>query len=550
MASNILRVIPLGGLGEIGKNMMVLELDNDMIVVDAGVMFPEEDMLGIDLVIPDISYILDRSHKLRSFIITHGHEDHTGALPYVLKQIKAPVYCSRLARGLIEVKLKEHKLAGQAEVRTVGAGERVRFGEFQVEFIQVAHSIPDSFALAISTPVGTVIHTGDFKLDYTPVMGQATDLARLARLGNEGVLLLLSDSTYAEISGYTQSEQAVGDALDRIIAKAPGRVIIATFASLISRIQQVIDAAARYDRRVFVIGRSMVDNVQMALEHGYLKAPEGVLGTLDDLRRTPDEKTVVVSTGSQGEPTSALVRMANNDHRNINIVEGDTVILSSTPIPGNEMLVNRTIDNLCRLGANVLHGRIADVHVRGHAASEELKLILDLVKPRFFVPVHGEYRHMLAHAKLAQIMNVQDDNIFVMEDGDVLELDGADGSIVERVPASHVYVDGLAVGVDQVVLRDRRHLSTDGIVVVIMAVDKQTGQVIGRPDIVTRGFPEVEGVEDVLESTRDVAVNALSGAAHVAEWSDTNTKVKDAVAQHLYDKIRRRPMILPMTLEV
>lgn len=550
MPSNKLRVVPLGGLGEIGKNMMVLELDDDMIVVDAGVMFPEEDMLGIDLVIPDVSYILDRRDKLRAFVITHGHEDHTGALPYVLKQIKAPVYSSRLTRGLIEVKLKEHKLAGQVEVRSVAAGERVRFGEFQVEFVQVAHSIPDSFGLAIHTPVGTVFHTGDFKLDYTPVMGQATDLARLARLGNEGVLLLLSDSTYAEISGYTPSEQAVGEALDHFISNAPGRVIIATFASLISRIQQVIDAAARYDRRVFVIGRSMVDNVQMALEQGYLRAPEGVLGTLDDLRRTPPEKTVVVSTGSQGEPTSALVRMANNDHRNINIVPGDTVILSSTPIPGNEMLVNRTIDNLCRLGAEVLHGRMANVHVRGHASQEELKLVFTLLKPSFFVPVHGEYRHMLAHARLAQTMRVPENNIFVLEDGDVLELDGTTASVVDKVPASHVYVDGLAVGVDQVVLRDRQHLATDGIVVVIMAVDKQTGQVIGRPDIVTRGFPEADDLDEILDRTREVAAEAVTGADHVAEWSDVNTKVKDAVAQHLYDRMRRRPMILPMTLEV
>ncbi|MFQ5879152.1 MAG: ribonuclease J, partial [Dehalococcoidia bacterium] len=411
-------------------------------------------------------------------------------------------------------------------------------------------SIPDSMGLAIRTPLGTVVHTGDFKLDYTPVMGQATDLTRLAQLGSESVLLLLADSTYAEVPGYTPSERVVGEALDRIIATAPGRVIIATFASLISRIQQVIDAAYLHGRRVFVAGRSMMDNVQMAMQQGYLLAPDGVLAPLEQLRDTPHQETVIVSTGSQGEPTSALVRMANGDHRQVRILPGDTVILSSTPIPGNELLISRTIDNLFRLGADVLHSRIASVHVRGHAAQEELKLVLSLVRPRFFVPVHGEYRHLVAHSRLAQMMGVPKDSVFALEDGDVLELDGGAASVVERVPASHVYVDGLAVGLDHVVLRDRHHLATEGMVVVIMAVDKQTGRLVGRPDVVARGFVDMDRGEGVLEGTREVATKALAGADHVSEWSDVNVKVKDAIAQFLYEKTRRRPMVLPVTLEV
>ena len=550
MSSSKIRVVPLGGLGEIGKNMMVLETDQDMIVVDAGVMFPEEEMLGIDLVIPDVTYILERSHKLRAFLITHGHEDHTGALPYVLRQIKAPLYCSRLTRGLIEVKLKEHKLQGQVDIRTVTPGERISLGAFRVEFLQMAHSIPDSLGLAIGTPQGTIIHTGDFKLDHTPVMGQATDLGRLAQLGSEGVLLLLSDSTYAEVPGYTASEQAVGRALHQIIGEAPGRVIIATFASLISRIQQVIDAARHHGRRVVIIGRSMMDNAQMALEQGYLSAPDNVLASIDDLKKMPLEKTVIVSTGSQGEPTSALVRMANNDHRHVSIVPGDTVILSSTPIPGNELLVSRTIDNLCRLGASVLHGRNAEVHVRGHASQEELKLIFNLVRPQYFTPIHGEYRHLVAHANIARTMGVPEDNVFVLEDGDVLELDGERGKVVERIPAGHVYVDGLAVGVDQVVLRDRRHLATDGILAVIIAVNKQTGQPVGTPDIVARGIADGDGIAEALEDAKAVAFRAVSKADHVSEWSDVNIQVKDAVSKFLYEKTRRRPMVLPVTLEI
>jgi len=530
--------------------MMVLELPQDMIVIDAGLMFPEEDMLGVDLVIPDISYVRERKKKLRAIIITHGHEDHTGALPYVLRDLQAPIYCTRLTRGLISVKLKEHKLLKQADLRAATAGEKIRLGAFQVEFVRVTHSIPDSCGLAIRTPVGTVIHSGDFKLDHTPVMGKPTDLPRWAELGNEGVLLLLSDSTYAETPGYTPSEQVVGESLDRIMATAAGRVIVATFASLISRVQQVIDAAHRHGRRVFVTGRSMVDNVQMALELGYLSAPENVLAPIDQLSRMRPQKVAIITTGSQGEPTSALVRMASRDHRHIQIASGDTVVMSASPIPGNEMLINRTIDNLSRLGAQVLYTRIADVHVRGHAAQEELKMLLSLVNPRFFVPIHGEYRHLMAHARLAQAMGLAPENAFVLEDGDILELDGKGGRVVGRVAADHVYVDGLAVGVNQVVLRDRRRLGSDGVIAVIVTVDKHSGRPVGEPDVVAKGFMDTDEAEEILDKARKHVTRALKGADHHSDWAEVNARVRDALAQYLYQETRRRPMILPLTVEV
>jgi ribonuclease J len=546
-----LRIIPLGGLGEIGKNMMLFEYGEDLIAVDAGLMFPEEDMLGVDLVIPDISYILQHPHRLKAFFITHGHEDHTGALPYILRRVNAPIYCTPLTADLIAVKLKEARLLDKADLHQVQPGERLQIGCFELEPFGVAHSVPDSVGLAIRTPVGTVVHTGDFKLDHTPVMGQPTDLARLAQLGSEGVLLLLSDSTYVEMSGYTPSEQVVGDALLNIMASSPGRVIVATFASLISRVQQVIDAAHATGRRVFVTGRGMLDNVNMAVEKGYLTVPDGVLAGVGELRRLPHHQIAVVSTGSQGEPTSALTRMANRDHPHIKIVPGDTVVLSATAIPGNEALVNRTVDNLFRLGARVLYNRIADVHVRGHAAQEELKIILSLVRPQYFVPVHGEYRHLVLHTRLAQSMGVPEENTFVMVDGDVLEIDETGARLRDRVSADYVYVDGLGVGdIDHVVLRDRQHLASDGMIVVVIAIDKRSGRVVGKPDVVSRGFVDVEESEELLERTRDVVVAALEGANHIAEWSVVHSKVKEAIARFLYQETRRRPMVLPIAVEV
>jgi ribonuclease J len=547
-----LRVIPLGGLGEIGKNMLLLEYADDMIAIDAGLMFPEEDMLGIDLVVPDVSYIEEHRAKFKAIFITHGHEDHTGGLPYILRRVRAPIFCTPLTSGLINVKLKEHHLASTTDVRTILPGESVQVGVFRVQPFSVAHSVPDSVGYAIRTPVGTVVHTGDFKLDHTPVMGQLTDLARLAELGSEGVLLLLADSTYAEVPGYTPSERVVGEALTQIMTTSPGRVIVATFASLIARVQQVIDAAAVSGRRVFVTGRSMMDNVQMARERGYLSFPRELSLNVQELRNAPLEQVAVVTTGSQGEPTSALTRMANGDHQHIQIVPGDTVVLSATPIPGNEALVYRTVDNLFRLGARVLYNRVADVHVRGHAAQEELKIVQALVKPKYFVPVHGEYRHMVLHAHLAQSMGVPPENAKVLVDGDVLELDGETAVVHERaVSADYVYVDGLGVGdVDHVVLRDRRHLSTDGMVVVVIAIDKQTGRLIGQPDIISRGVTSIEESEELLEGTRGAVVASLEGADHIAEWSLVNQTVKDAVAAYLYEETHRRPMVLPLAVEV
>jgi len=552
MAKPKLKIVPLGGLSEIGKNMIAMEYENDIMVIDAGLMFPEEEMLGIDLVIPDISYLLEKQGKIRGIVITHGHEDHIGALPYLLPQLKVPVYSTKLTQGLIRVKLKERKALSEAKLKIVSPGEQITLGKFKVEFFQVCHSIPDAVGLIIQTPVGIVVHSGDFKLDYTPVSGKPTDLSRLAQLGAQGVLLLLSDSTYAELPGYTPSEMVVGEALDHIMANAPGRVIITTFSSLISRIQQVIDAAAKYDRRVFVIGRSMSDTVNMALELGYLNAPNGILSRLDELRGLPHNKVVFVTTGSQGEPTSALVRMANRDHRQVHIHRGDTIVLSATPIPGNEAVVNRTVDNLFKQGAQVFYSKLAQVHVHGHGSQEELKLLLNLAKPKFFMPIHGEYRHLSLHASLAQSVGVPKDNTFVLEDGDILELGPETARMAGKVSSGNVYVDGLSVGdIGGVVLRNRRMLSKDGIVVAIIAINRQSGKLVGRPDIVTRGFVDTRKFKDMIEESRDLLARTIDhSGARAAEWSFINNKVRDALDKFYYEQTKLRPMILPFMVKV
>ncbi len=547
-----LKIIPLGGLGEIGKNMMALEYGGDIIVIDSGLMFPEESMLGIDLVIPDISYLLERRERVRGIVITHAHEDHIGALPYILPQLNVPIYCTKLAKGFISVKLKGHKTLAQAKLNVITPGEQFNLGKFRIEFFAVCHSIPDAVGLIIRMPMGVIVHSGDFKIDYTPVDGKPTDLSRLAQLGAQGVLLLLSDSTYAEVPGYTPSERVVGEALDRIIAKAPGRVIVTTFASLVSRVQQVIDAAAKHGRRVFVIGRSMVDTVKMSLDLGYLKAPAGVLARLDELHGLPHNKIVFVTTGSQGEPTSALVRIANRDHRQVSIVPGDTVVLSATAIPGNESLVNRTVDSLFKQGAEVYYGGMKQVHVHGHGSQEELKLLLNLVKPKFFIPVHGEYRHLAHHAKLAQSVGILEENTFVLEDGDILELGPQSGKITGKVASGNVYVDGLSVGdVGGVVLRNRRMLSRDGMVVVIIAINKQSGKLVGRPDIVSRGFVDTNEAKEMLDKSRDLVAQVLDhGGKHTAEWGFVTTKVRDTLNRFYYEQTKRRPMILPVVVKV
>jgi len=552
MAKSRLRIIPLGGLSEIGKNMIVMEYEDDIIVIDAGLMFPEEEMLGIDLVIPDITYLVERQEKIRGIVITHGHEDHIGDLPYLLPQLNVPIYSTKLTQGLIRVKLKERKALSGVQLKALPPDGEVTLGKFKVEFYPVCHSIPDAVGLIIHTPVGIVVHSGDFKLDYTPVNGKPTDLSRLAQLGAQGVLLLLSDSTYAELPGYTPSEKVVGETLDHIMADAPGRVIVTTFSSLISRVQQVIDAAAKYQRRVFIVGRSMSDTVGMALELGYLNAPDGILGRIDEARGMAPDKIAFVTTGSQGEPTSALVRMANRDHRQVHIQRGDTIVISATPIPGNESLVNRTVDNLFKQGAQVLYDKVARVHVHGHGSQEELKLLLNLVKPRFFMPIHGEYRHLSLHAKLAQSVGIPKDNMFVLEDGDILEVSSQAAKITGKVSSGNVYVDGLSVGdIGGVVLRNRRMLSKDGIVVAIIAVNRQTGKLVGRPDIVTRGFVDTREFKDMINKSRDLLAQTLDhSGSRTAEWSFINTKVRDTLDKFYYEQTKLRPMILPFMVKV
>jgi ribonuclease J len=557
-----LRCIPLGGLGEIGRNMMIFECGEDILIVDVGVMFPENEMLGVDLVIPDVSYLLDKTDHIRGVIITHGHEDHTGALPYILPQLNfPPVWGTPLTLGLINGKLKEHRISDRVALHTIVPGEPVKFGAFAADFFRVCHSIPDGVGVAIRTPLGRIVHTGDFKFDYTPVDQRPTDFAALAEIGTEGVLCLFADSTHADRPGYTPSEAVVGEALDEIIANARGRVIITTFASLISRVQQIVDAAARHGRRVGVIGRSMVQNVAIARELGYLNVPAGVLvppEDLNSLNQLPPKSVVIITTGSQGEPTSALTRMANRDHRQIEITPGDTVVMSAAPIPGNEELVSRIIDNLFRLGANVVWGHETSVHVSGHASQEELKLMLSLLKPKYFVPVHGEYRHLILHARLAQSIGLPNENIMVIEDGDVLEITADDASVSERVSAGYVFVDGLGVGdVGQVVLRDRKVLSQDGILIITLTVDRLSGRQIAGPDIVSRGFVYVRESEELIEKARaqvaaaiEAANVSMEGDQHRVDWQFVKNKIRDTLSKYIWEQTRRRPMILPVVMEV
>lgn len=543
-----LRIIPLGGIGEIGRNMTLIEYGDNIVVIDAGLMFPEHDMLGVDIVIPDIEYLVERQHTVRGIIITHGHEDHHGALPYVLSQINVPVYATRLTRGLIEVKLKEHGLLERAQLHTVDADDRLNLGPFRVEFFHVCHSIPDSVGVAVDSPVGLVVHTGEYKFDYTPVDGKLTEFQKLAELGGRGVLVLLSDSTNAERKGSTPSEREVSITFDRVFSQAPGRLIVSTFASNISRVQQVIDTAHEYGRKVGVVGRSMVNNVKMAQELGYLNIPADMLVPLHELNDLPPEKVVIVCTGSQGEPTSALVRMANEEHRQVRIRPGDTVILSASAIPGNEELVHRTLNNLFRLGARVYYPPLMNVHVSGHAGQDEQRLMLTLTKPKFFVPVQGEYRHLVLHADLAHELGIPRENIFIIESGQVLEFDRHSGRIAESVGGGYVFVDGLGVGdVGTVVLRDRHHLAQDGFFMAIVGVDKNTGKLVTGPDVISRGFVYMKESEDIIEGAKERIVKALRKGGRD---TDLDHKIKSVLGQYLYEQTKRRPMIMPVVLEI
>ena len=544
-----LQIIPLGGLGEIGKNMTVIRVDDEILIVDAGLMFPDESMLGVDLVIPDITYLIENKDKIKAIVLTHGHEDHIGGLPYVLKRINVPVYGTRLTLGILEGRLKENGV-DSGNLHSVMQGD---IGCFSVGFIRVNHSIPDAVALSIKTPVGMIVHTGDFKFDYTPVDGKMTDFRRLSDLGNKGVLVMLADSTNSEREGHTPSESTVGAAFDKAFHKARGRIIVATFSSNVQRIQQVIDTAVRYKRHVAVLGRSMVNVVGISLDLGYLTAPKGTIIDIDEIHRYRMEQVVIVTTGSQGEPMSALTRMSVSDHRKVGIVPGDTVIISATPIPGNEKLVSKTIDNLMKLGADVIYGRNQGIHVSGHGSREELKLMNNLVRPKFFVPVHGEYHHLIQHARLARELGMAKENIFISENGQILEFTRDKGQVAGKVQAGMIMVDGLGVGdVGNIVLRDRRQLSQDGILIIAFTMNRQTNRVVSGPDIVSRGFVYVRESEALMEEARARVQQALDRCEdeNVKEWSAIKANVRDALGRYLFDKTRRRPMILPIIMEI
>jgi conserved hypothetical protein len=545
-----LRIIPLGGAGEIGKNMTVIEYADAILVVDAGLMFPESDMLGVDIVIPDISYLLERKERVRGIVITHGHEDHIGGLPYVLPRLNVPIYATTLTRGLIEVKLRSHKLLKDATLHTLQTHDTIQLDPFTIETFHVSHSIPDGIGLAITTPAGIIVHTGDFKFDPSPVDGQLTDFAKLAELGGRGVLVLLSDSTNADSLGYTPSESTITESFVRVFATAEGRVIVATFASNISRVQQVIDTATRFNRKVAIVGRSMQDNVKMAMELGYLRVPEETLIRADQMREHASNEIAVICTGGQGEPTSALVRMANHDHRQVTLTPGDTVILSSTAIPGNEELINRTLNNLFRAGAIVYYDKLMDVHVSGHASQEEEKLMLNLVRPKYFIPIHGEYRHLALHARLAQSIGIPAENVFIIENGAIVEFDEHGNARVapETAPASDVLVDGIGIGdVGTTVLRERHHLSEDGFLVALVTLDAHTGEIVFGPEIITHGFVYAEVAEDLIAGAKAEITNALKKGGRGTALS---AKLKDVLSQYLYQKTHRRPMVIPVVTEI
>lgn len=549
---NKLKIIPLGGLGEIGKNMTIIRYGDEMIMIDAGLMFPENDMLGIDLVIPDISYVIENKHCLKAIILTHGHEDHIGALPYILKKLSVPVYGTKLTLGILSGRLKEDGVECK-NLRAVSSGEIVMVGCFSVGFIRVNHSIPDSVGLSIKTPVGMIVHTGDFKLDYTPIDGKMTDFRRFADLGQRGVLLLMADSTNSEKEGHTPSEKTVGTAFNRVFQSAPGRIVLATFSSNVHRIQQAIDTAIRYRRRVAILGRSMVNVVNISLELGYIHAPEGTIIDIEDIRNYPANKIVIITTGSQGEPMSALTRMAMSDHRQVDIIPGDTVIISATPIPGNEKLVAKTVDNLLRLGANVIHRREEGIHVSGHASRDELRLIHNLIKPKFFMPVHGELHHLFAHAKLAEELGMNRENILVGENGSVFEFTRDSAKLAGRINSGVIMVDGLGVGdVGNIVLRDRRQLSQDGILIVVVTLNRFTGRTASSPDIVSRGFVYVRESEQLMDEARSRVLHTLKRCREdqVTDWLTIKTNIRDSLAQFLFEQTRRRPMILPIIVEV
>ena len=548
-----LKIIPLGGLLEVGKNITVFEYENEIVIVDCGLAFPEDDMLGVDLVIPDVTYLERNKDKIKGLVITHGHEDHIGAIPYLLKQINIPIYATKLTVGLINNKLEEHGLLRSTKMITVNQGETINFGKMQIEFIRSCHSIPDAVALGIHTPIGTIIHTGDFKIDYTPIDDERMDFGRLAELGNKGVLALMSDSTNAERKGYTMSESTVGEVFEKLFLNCTKRIVVATFASNVHRVQQIVNSSVKYGRKIAVCGRSMINMIKTAIELGYIQVPDNVFIDIDMINNYTDEQLVIITTGSQGETMSALTRMASGEHRKVTITPNDLVIISATPIPGNEKFVSKVIDDLMKIGAEVVYSALEDVHVSGHACQEEQKLMLALTKPKYFIPVHGEYRHLIAHIETAKKMGVASEDCFIMTNGRILELNENEAKLTGIVPSGRILVDGLGVGdVGNIVLRDRQHLAQDGLIVIVLTMDSATGEVVAGPDVISRGFVYVRESENLMDDVKRVIREEMEKCEqkHIKEWAVIKSNLKDNLRDYIYQKTKRNPMILPIFMEV
>ena len=553
MKRDTLKIIPLGGLGEIGKNITAIEYEDEIIVIDCGVSFPDDDMLGIDLVIPDITYLLENKDKIKGLFITHGHEDHIGSIPYLLKQINVPIYATKLTIGLIEHKLEEHRLLRSAKLNVVNPGQTVDFGTMKVEFIRTTHSIPDACSLAIHTPAGVVVHTGDFKIDYTPIDGEMIDFGRLAELGNRGVLALMSDSTNSERKGYTMSESTVGEVLDKLFINCTKRIVVATFSSNVHRVQQIVNSAVKYGRKVAICGRSMINTIETARKFGYIKVPDNVFIDIDMIKSYPDDRLTIITTGSQGETMSALTRMASGEHKKVQITPNDLIIISANPIPGNENAVSKVIDDLMKIGAEVVYNALEDIHVSGHACQEEQKLMISLVKPKYFIPVHGEYRQLIAHSETAKKVGVNPENIFIMTNGRILELNEYEAKLTGTVPVGRIMVDGLGVGdVGNVVLRDRQRLSQDGLIIIVLTMDSQTGTVVAGPDVLSRGFVYVRDSENLMEEIKKLlrAEIVKFEEKHITDWTTIKGLLREELRDYIYKKTKRDPMILPIIMEI
>ena len=547
------KMIPLGGILEIGKNLTVIESEEDIIIIDCGLGFPEDDMLGVDLVIPDMTYLEKNKEKIRGLVITHGHEDHIGGIPYLLKQINVPIYATKLTVGLIQNKLEEHNLLRSTKLTVVAPGQTIKLGNMKVEFIRITHSIPDACSLAIYTPAGILVHTGDFKIDYTPIDGEIMDLGRLAELGNKGVLALMSDSTNAERKGYTMSESSVGEVLDKLFINCSKRIVVATFSSNVHRVQQIVNSAVKYRRKVAICGRSMINMIETARKLGYIKVPDNVFIDIDNIKSYPEDRLVIITTGSQGEPMSALTRMAEGEHRKVQITPNDLIIISANPIPGNEKYISKVIDDLMTIGAEVIYNALEDIHVSGHACQEEQKLMISLIKPKYFIPVHGEYRQLMAHAETAKKIGINPENIFITNNGRILELSEEEAKFNGTVTAGIILVDGLGVGdVGNIVLRDRQKLSQDGLITVVLTLDSASGKIVAGPDVISRGFVYVRESENLMEDIKKLLRTELAKCEekHVTDWATIKSVIKEELGDYIYKKTKRQPMLIPIIMEI